>query len=186
MRLPVQAIDSFQRSCLEDIDRIWSFMENKTSEELQSSHSICILGGLRSTLYLSIDRLELQFSQMSSAWRKHNPGDSNAITDVLARLDMIVESTRVAVAHVLRFLGDAILHQAPRRPDKTFNPNVFPHPYISLTQSHCKVILFAHRDPPHARQPPQLGGAAGRAGHMSYTPSKGRPDHVTCVVTPQT
>ena len=178
MRLPVQAIDSFQRGCLEDIERIWSFMENKTSKELQSSHSISILG-LRNTL-------QLQFSQRSSSWHAHNPEDGNANTDVLARLDKIVESTRVAVSHVLRFLGDAILHQAPRRPDKTFNPNVFPHPYISLTQSHCKVILFAHRDPPHARQPPQLGGAAGRAGHMSYTPSKGRPDHVTCVVTPQT
>ena len=39
-------------------------------------------------------------------------------------------------------------------------------------------------DSTHARQPPQPGGAAGRAGHMSYTPSSGRPDHVTRVVTP--
>ena len=126
MGLPVQAIDSFLRSCLEDIDKIWSFMENKTSEELRSSHSIRVLGGLRSTLYLSIDRLELQFNQMSSAWRERNPGDGNANTDVLARLDKIVESTRVAVAHVLRYLDDTMSYQSPRRPDVAFGPNACP------------------------------------------------------------
>jgi hypothetical protein len=106
MRLPVQAIDSFQRSCLEDNDWIWSFMENKTS----------------------IDQ--------SINW-----------------------SSNLA------------------------NPNVCPHPYTSLAQFHHKVTPFAYRDLPHVRQPPQLGGAAGRAGYMWYTSSRGRPDHVTRVVT---
>ena len=41
---------------------------------------------------------------------------------------------------------------------------------------------FAHRDLLHARQSPQPGGAAGRAGHMA--PSSGRLDQVTRVVTP--
>ena len=151
-------------------------MENKTSKELRSSHSIRVLGGLRNTL-------QLQFSQMSSAWRDHNPEDGNTDTAVLARLDTIVESTRVAVAHVLSFSGDAIAHQVPWRPDKPFDPDACPNPYTSLAQFHRKVMPFAHRDSPHARQPPQPGGAAGRAGHMSYTPSSGRPDHVTRVVT---
>lgn len=70
MRLPVQVIDSFQRSCLEDIDRIWSFMENKISKELRSSHSIRVLGAYET----------LQSSQMSSAWPNHNPEDGNADT----------------------------------------------------------------------------------------------------------
>ena len=55
MRLPFHAIDSFQHSCLEDIDQIWSFMEQKTSEELRSRHSIRILGGLRHTLQLQFN-----------------------------------------------------------------------------------------------------------------------------------
>ena len=64
MRLPVQAIDSFQRGCLEDIYKIWAFMDNKTPEELWSRHSLQVLRGLHSTLYLSIDRMELQYTQM--------------------------------------------------------------------------------------------------------------------------
>ena len=68
MRLPIHAISSFQRSILEDVDRIWSFMERKTSEELRSRHSIRILGGLRHTL-------QLQFNQMSSTdWAVQREG----------------------------------------------------------------------------------------------------------------
>ena len=54
-------------------------MENKTSEELRSSHSIHVLESLRNTLWL-------QFGRMSSVWRDHNPGDGNVNTGVLARL----------------------------------------------------------------------------------------------------
>jgi hypothetical protein len=50
---------------------------------------------------------------MSLAWRDHKPEDGNADINTLARLDTIVESTRVAVAHVLSFSGDAIEHQVP-------------------------------------------------------------------------
>ena len=127
---------------------------------MRSSHSIRVLGGLR-------DNLRLQFNQMSSTWREHNPKDGNANASVLARLDTIVESTRVAVAHVLRFSGDKISHQVPWRPDEPapYDPNICPNPYTSLAQFHRKVMPFAHPDSPHARQPPQPGGAAGRAGH---------------------
>ena len=111
MRLPVQTIHSFQHSCLEDTDRIWSFMENKTSEELRSSHSIHILESLRNTL-------RLQFGWMSSAWRDHNPGDRNVNTDVLVRLDKIVESTTLEVDHVLRTSGDKFSHRVLWRPDR--------------------------------------------------------------------
>ena len=163
MRLPAQAIDSFQRNCLEDINRIWSFMENKTSKELRSSHSICVLGGLRNTL-------QLQFSQISSAWRHLNPENGNANTAALAWLGEIVESTKVAVAHNLRFSGKAIAYQIPWRPDEPFDPmyDACPNPYTSLAQFHRKLMPFAHRDSPHSRQPSQPGGAAGRAGHMSW------------------
>ena len=111
MRLPVQTIHSFQHSCLEDTDRIWSFMENKTSEELRSSHSIHILESLRNTLLF-------QFGRMSSAGCNHNPGDGNVNTNVLARLDKIVESTRLEVDHVLRTSGDKFSHRVLWRPDR--------------------------------------------------------------------
>ena len=100
MRLPVQANGSFQRHCLEDINRIWNFMENKTPEDLRSSHSIRILGGFRNTLWL-------QFSQMNRAWRNHKPNDGDADIHTLAKLGTIVETMRV-VAHVLKVSGDAI------------------------------------------------------------------------------
>ena len=144
MRLPIHAINSFQRSCLEDIDQIWSFMEHKTSEELRSSHSIRVLGGLQHTL-------QLRFSQMSSAWRHHNPDDGNADNNAtLACLERTMESTRVAVAHVLRSSGKAIAYRAPWRPEEPFDPDACPNPYTSLAQFHRKVMPFARQDSPHA------------------------------------
>ena len=124
MRLPVQAIHSFQHCCLEDTDRIWSFMEDKTAEELRSNHSICVLESLRSNL-------RLQFGRMSLAWRDHNPGDGNVDTNVLARLNTIVESTRIDVDHVLRTSGNKISHKVLWRPDipDPSDPDTFPEPY---------------------------------------------------------
>ena len=58
---------------------------------------------------------------MSSAWRDHNPGDGNVNTNVLARLDKIVESTRLEVDHVLRTSGDKFSHRVLWRPDKTIH-----------------------------------------------------------------
>ena len=176
MRLPIHAIDSFHCSCLEDVDRIWSFMEHKTPEELRSRHSVRILGGSRHTL-------QLQFNQMSSAWRHHGPEDDEEYNkDAIIRLDRAVESIRVAVACVLRSSGKAIAYHTPWRPEESFDLDACPNPYTSLAQFHRKVMPFAHRDSPHARQPPRPGGAAGRAGHTS--PCNGRPDQVTSMVTP--
>ena len=176
MRLPIHAISSFQRSCLEDVDRIWSFMERKTSEELRSRHSIRILGGLRHTL-------QLQFNQMSSAWRQYSPDDDNGDDNgAVARLDRSIESTRVAVAHVLQSSGEAIVYRAPWRPEEYFDLDTCPNPYTSLAQFHHKVMPFAHWDSPHPRQPPRLGGAARGADHMSTC--NGQPDQVTCTMTP--
>jgi hypothetical protein len=124
MRLPIHAIDSFQCSCLEDIDQMWSFMEHKTSEELRSRHSIRVLGGLRHTL-------QLQFNQMSSAWQDHSPdNDDEDDNAALVRLDRAMESTRVAVAHVLRSSGEAI----------AFDLDTCPNPYTSLAQFYRKVM----------------------------------------------
>jgi hypothetical protein len=172
MRLPVQAIESFRRICLGDINHIWAFMEHKTSEELRSSQSVRILGGLRNSLWL-------QFSQMSSAWRKHKPEDGKADITTLARLGMIVETTRVAVAHALNISGEAISILTPWRPTEAFDPN----PYTALSDFHHKVMTSAHPDSPHARRPLQPGSAAGRASHTLSTPSSGQPDHVTRAVT---
>ena len=76
-------------------------MEHKTPGELQTGPSIQILGGLPESLWL-------QWSQMNAAWHNHKPADGNADIDILARLGVIVEATRVAVAHVLRTSGNAI------------------------------------------------------------------------------
>ena len=67
-------------------------MEHKTPEELRSRHSVRILGGLRHTL-------QLQFNQMSSAWRHHGPKDDEEYN--IVRLDRAMESKRVAVACAL-------------------------------------------------------------------------------------
>ena len=118
MRLPVLAIGCFQRHCQEDIDRIWTFMENKTPADLQSNHSIRILGGFRNTLWL-------QFSQMNRAWRNHRTSDGDMDIQTLAKLGTIVESIRIAVAHVLKVSGDAISNQMLRRSDAPSNPNPY-------------------------------------------------------------
>ena len=130
MRLPVQAIDSFQRGCLEDIDKIWAFMDKKTPEELRSRHSLQVLGGLRSTLYLSIDRLELQYTQMRPAGRVHNQEDGNAnYLGAVARLDMIVSSTRVAATRVLRYLDDKMSYQMSPNAALDSNANIHAPPH---------------------------------------------------------
>ena len=173
MRLPVQAIDSFQRGCLEDISTIWSFMDNKTQEELQSSHSIRVLGGLRSTLYLSIDQLELQYHQMRSAWRRRNQEDGNANAEVVARLDMIAGSTRVAAARVLRHLDDTMSYRSPLRPNAAPASNA--HNQASPPMYQHQAIPSAHRDPPHIQRPLPLDDTAGRAGHMSLNNGPSHP-----------
>ena len=99
MRLSVQAIYSLQRCCQEDAGKIWSFMEDKTAEELRSNHSIRVLENLR-------NNLRLQFSRMNLAWHDHSPGDGGVDTAALTRLSTMVESTRVDVDHVLRESGD--------------------------------------------------------------------------------
>ena len=136
MRLPALAIGCFQRQCQEDIDRIWTFMENRTPAELQSDYSIRILRGFRNTLWL-------QFSQMSRAWRRHDPNDGDADIQILAKLGTIVESTRVAVSHVLRISNDVLSKQSLRRPDASSDPN----PYTSLSQFHRAVVPFTLPDP---------------------------------------
>ena len=175
MRLPVQAIDSFQRGCLEDIDKIWAFMDNKTPEELRSRHSLRVLGGSRSTLYLSRDWLELQYTQMRPAGHVHNQEDGNAnYLGAVARLDMIVSSTRVAAARVLRHLDDTMSYQPPQRPNT--------HIHASPTMNQHQATPSAHRDPPHTQGPLSLSGTASRAGHMS--PDIGHSDQVAHMVTP--
>jgi hypothetical protein len=141
-------------------------------EELRSGQSVRILGGLRNSLWL-------QFSQISAAWRNHKTADGNVDITTLARLGTIVEATRVAVAHILRISGDAISIQTPCRPTETFDPN----PYTALSDFHREVMTSAHPDSPHARRLLQPGGAARMASHTSFTPSSGRPDHVTRAVT---
>ena len=155
-------------------------MDNKTPEELQSRHSMRVLGGLRSTLYLSIDRLELQYHQMRSAWRGRNQEDGNANAEVVARLDMIAGSTRVATARVLRYLDNKTSYQSPQRPNAALGSNA--HINASPQMYQHQAIPSAHRDPPHMQRPPLLDGTAGRAGHMS--PNDGQPDQVTRLVTP--
>ena len=121
MRLPVQAIGSFQRQCQEDIDRIWAFMEDKTPANLRSSHSIRILGGFRNTLWL-------QFRQMSRAWRNHKPDDSDVSIQTLARLGTVVESMRIAVTHVLKVSDNTLSEGLSWRSNTPSDPN----PYMSI------------------------------------------------------
>ena len=85
----------------------------------------------------------------------------------------------------LENLGRQIFAPSPMEAGQAWSirPSICPDPYTSLAQFHRKVMPFAHPDLPHARQPPYPGGVAVGAGHMWYTPSSGRPDHVMCVVT---
>ena len=147
-------------------------MENKTPAVLQSDHSIRILGGFRNTLWL-------QFSQMNRAWRNHRPSNSDTDIQTLAKLGTIVESMRIAVAHVLKISGNAISNQLLWRSNAPSDPN----PYTSLSQFHRTVKPSAHPDSPLARKLPYPGSAGSRASHMSPTPSNGRPHYVTSKVT---
>ena len=157
MKLPVQAIGSFQRQCQEDIDQIWAFMEDKTPADFRSSHSIRILGGFRNTLWL-------QFSQMSRAWHNYKPDDSDVSIQTLARIGTIVESTRIADTHVLKVSGDALSEGLSWRSDAPSDPN----PYTSLSQFHQTVMPSAHPDSPLARKLPIL--AARRVGLVTCRP----------------
>ena len=164
MRLPVHTIHFLQRCCQEDTDKILSFMENKTEEELRSHHSIRVLEDLRNNLRLHINRMNL-------TWRDHSPGDGNVDTAAFTRLNTIVESTRVDVGHVLRESGGEISHRVLWTPDMPdpFDPDIYPEPYTSLRQFHRPVMPIAHSDSPHAQRPTYPGSVAGRASHMSYT-----------------
>ena len=158
MRLPALAIGCFQRQCQEDIDRIWTFMETRTPAELQSDYSIRILGGFRNTLWL-------QFSQMSRAWRHHDPNNGDADAQTLAKLGTIVESTRVAVSHVLKISGDVLSKQLSRRSDASSDPG----PYTSLSQFHRAVAPSTPSDPPPVRELLYLNNTAGLTSHMPPT-----------------
>ena len=59
------------------------------------------LGRLREALWH-------KWSQLDAAWQNHNPADGNMDTKVLAKLDKIVEATKVAVSHALRISGDSL------------------------------------------------------------------------------
>ena len=182
MKLSAQAIYSSQSCCQETTDKIWSFMEDKTAEELRSDHSIRVLENLRKNL-------RLQCNKMNSAWRNHhNPGDGNVNTAALTRLNIIMESTRVDVDHVLQMSGEKISRRISWRPNTfdPFYPSACPEPYTSLRQFHRPVMPFAHPDPPHTQRPHYSDSVAGRAGHTTYahTTSSRRPDQVTCAVTP--
>ena len=111
---------------------------------------------------------------MSAAWQNHNPADGNTDIDILTRLGATVEAKRLAIAHVLRISGDAISIQVPWRPTATVDPNLAC--YTALSDFHCRVMTSAHRDLPHAVRLPNPGGAAGRAGYTSFTPSGEQPD----------
>ena len=97
-------------------------MENKTPAKLQSDRFIRTLRGFRNTLWL-------QFNQMSRAWRHHDPNDGDADIQTLAKLGTIVESTRVAVSHVLKISGDVLSKQLLQQSDASSDPN----PYTSLS-----------------------------------------------------
>ena len=117
---------------------------------------------------------------MRSAWRGRNQEDGNANAEVVARLDMIAGSTRVATARVLRYLDDKMSYQSPQRPNAALDSNT--HIHVPPPMYQHQAIPSAHWDPPHIQRPPPLDGTAGRAGQMS--PNNGQPDRVTRMVTP--
>ena len=143
-------------------------MENRTPAELQSDYSIRILRGFRNTLWL-------QFSQMSRAWRRHDPNDGDADTQTLAKLGTIVESTRVAVSHVLRISNDVLSKQSSRRPDASSDPN----PYTSLSQFHRAVVPSTLPDPPLAQRLPYPGLTAGPTSRILSSNCSGQSDDAT-------
>ena len=116
---------------------------------------------------------------MNWAWRNHRPSDDDADIQTLAKLGTIVESMRIAIAHVLKVSGDAISNQLLWRSNEPADPN----PYTSLSQFHRTVMPSAHPDSPLARKLPHSGSAASRACHMSPKPSSRQTDYITSKVT---
>ena len=101
---------------------------------------------------------------MSSAWRQYSPNDDNGDNNgTVARLNRSIESTRVAVAHVLQSSGKAIVYRAPWRPEEYFDLDT------SLAQFRHKVMPFAHRDSPHVLDN-HLDWAARREGLITCHP----------------
>ena len=164
MKLPTLAIGCFQRQCQEDIDRIWMFMEGRTPAELQSDHFIRTLKGFRNSLWL-------QFSQMSRAWRYHDPYEGDADIRTLAKLGTIVEATRVAVSHVLKISGDVLSKQLSQKSDAASDPS----PYTSLSQFHRAVRPPYPPCPPPAQKLPYSDSTAGLIYHTSSAARSRRP-----------
>ena len=76
---------------------------------------------------------------MNRAWRNHKRSDGDADTQTLAKLGTIVESTRIAVTHVLKISGDVLSKQLLWRSHASSDPN----PYTSLSQFHRTVMPSA-------------------------------------------
>ena len=166
MKLPALAIGCFQRQCQEDIDRIWTFMEGRTPAELRSDHFIRTLRGFRNTLWL-------QFSQMSRAWRNHDPYEGDADVRALAKLGTIVEATRVAVSHVLKVSGDVLSEQLSQKSDAASDPN----PYTSLSQFLHRAVRPPYPpDPPPTQKLPYSDSTAGLIYHTSSAARSRRPN----------
>ena len=147
-------------------------MENKTPAKLQSDRFIRTLRGFRNTLWL-------QFNQMSRAWRYHDPNDGDADIQTLAKLGTIVESTRVAVSHVLKISGDVLSKQLLQRSDASSDPN----PYTSLPKFHRAVRPSSPPYPPLAQKLPYSGSTAGLTSHISSTVRSGRPNDDTSEIS---
>ena len=141
------------------------FMEGRTPAELQSDHFIRTLKGFRNTLWL-------QFSQMSRAWRYHDPYEGDADIRTLARLGTIVEATRVAVSHVLKISGDVLSEQLSQKSDTASDPS----PYTSLSQFHRAVRPPYPPCPPPAQKLPHSDSTTDLIYHASPATRGRRPN----------
>ena len=140
-------------------------MEDRTLAELRSDHFIRTLKGFRNTLWL-------QFSQMSRAWRHHDPYEGDADIRTLAKLGTIVEATRVAVSHVLKVSGDVLSEQLSQKSDAASDPN----PYTSLSQFHRAVRPPYPPYPPSTQKLPYSDSTAGLIYHTSSAARSRRPN----------
>ena len=140
-------------------------MEGRTPAELQSDHFIRTLKGFRNTLWL-------QFSQMSRAWRYHDPYEGDADIRTLARLGTIVEATRVAVSHVLKISGDVLSEQLSQKSDTASDPS----PYTSLSQFHRAVRPPYPPCPPPAQKLPHSDSTTDLIYHASPATRGRRPN----------
>ena len=143
-------------------------MEDRTPAELQSDHFIRTLKGFRNTLWL-------QFSQMSRAWRHHDPYEGDADMRTLARLGTIVEATRVAVSHVLKVSGDVLSEQSSQKSDAASDPS----PYTSLSQFHRAVRPPYPPCPPPAQRLPYSDSTADLIYHAPSAARSRRPNDDT-------